>query len=298
VSNREYFSLKYAVPGFTLILIVGAINYIPLLWLFGESSAKEIPDLFLAVLTLFGGSALGFLVSQIWWLYFEKFGRSKFYSTFHHILKRKYNIAINEVLKVMAVFDHVVHHEEGKELSVLSSRRWDLYHLLSATMTTLLIGSLLGIICRAYYQVTHFGFQFSLEGAFESGEFLVLGIVFVSVTLLLIFLDELRGFARDEYEKFAQIRILKSPIKREKLGQVLTVDYYDFGDGFKDSEELIDTLAKKGITASEVKNLNSNELINQTGITKEEDINKLKKLKEKVNTILAEQKNSQISQGI
>jgi hypothetical protein len=283
MSEREYFSLKYAVPGFTLILIVGAINYIPLFRIFGEPSARGIPDLFLAVLTLFSGSALGFLVSQIWWFRFAKYERHKFYEKFAHILKNKYNVAINDETKVITVFDHVVHHKEGKELSALASRRWDLYHLLSAIRISLLIGIVLGVIGRVYYEFA-VGFQLSLENAFHSGELLVLVIVLSSVIVLWILLDKLRQITKEEYERLAKIRIFYSPITREQLGKVLTADYYDFGNNFE--QKVIDKLEKTGITAFDVKEQDSDELSSLTGIEKEE-INKLKKA---VNAFLVEPK--------
>jgi hypothetical protein len=272
MSEREYFSLKYAVPGFTLILIVGAINYIPLLRIFGEPSAGGIPDLFLAVLTLFSGSALGFLVSQTWWFIFEKCERRKFYEKFAHILKKKYKVVINDEIKVMTVFDYIV-HQKGKELSALASRRWDLYHLLSAIRISLLIGIVLGVIGRVYYECA-VGFQPSLENAFHSGELLVLVIVFLSVIFLWILIEKLGQITKEEYERFAKIRIFNGDVTREELGKVLTVDYYDFGNSFE--QKVIDKLEEAGITALDVKEKDSDELSSLTGIEKEE-INKLKK---------------------
>lgn len=282
MSEREYFSLKYAVPGFTLILIVGAINYIPLLRLFGEPSAMGIPDLFLAVLTLFSGSALGFLVSQIWWFIFGKYERRKFYEKFAPILKRKYNVVIDDEIKVMTVFDYVV-HQKGKELSALGSRRWDLYHLLSAIRISLLIGISLGVIGRVYYEFA-VGFHPSLENAFSSGELLVLVIVIISVIVLWILLDKLRQITKKEYERFANIRIFNSDVKRKQLAKVLTADYYDFGNSFK--QKVIDKLEEAGITALDIKEQDSDELSRLTDIEKEE-INKLKKA---VNAFLVEPK--------
>lgn len=69
--EREYFSFRYAIPGYTFLLLVVLINYIPLLTILRATGAGQVFGAFLAFLSLFTGSAIGFLVSQFWWLYFS-----------------------------------------------------------------------------------------------------------------------------------------------------------------------------------------------------------------------------------
>jgi hypothetical protein len=71
MSEREYFSLRYAVPGFTFILIILGLNYSPLLSILRASGTTEVFGVFLSLLSLFAGSAIGFLVAQISYFYFH-----------------------------------------------------------------------------------------------------------------------------------------------------------------------------------------------------------------------------------
>jgi len=69
MAERQYFSLRYAIPGYAFILLVIAINYVPLLNILPEFS--EVFGAFLAFLSLFSGSAIGFLICQAWWWWFQ-----------------------------------------------------------------------------------------------------------------------------------------------------------------------------------------------------------------------------------
>lgn len=67
MSERQYFSLRYAIPGFAFILILIGINFVPLLKFLEEIPAfKDSFGAFLAFFSLFSGSAIGFLISQFW----------------------------------------------------------------------------------------------------------------------------------------------------------------------------------------------------------------------------------------
>jgi hypothetical protein len=65
MADRDYFDLRYAIPGFTFLLIVFLINY-KLIENITSPSLISIGDIFLGFLTLLSGSAIGFLITQIY----------------------------------------------------------------------------------------------------------------------------------------------------------------------------------------------------------------------------------------
>lgn len=150
MSRRDYFSVRYTIPGYTLILIVIGINYVPLLRFLEITGLESIFGAFLAFFSLFAGSALGFLVSQLyWWWFLSKgalFGVKEFKKTLNALVE-KYDLIRppwnkDTQMEVYALFDYVDNSvEKGKEkLLGLEARRWDMYHLLSITFHTSWIG--------------------------------------------------------------------------------------------------------------------------------------------------------------
>ena len=70
MAERSYFSLRYAIPGYTFLLLFISINYRVVLSSF--QTGKMIPeflDMFFAFLIALSGSAIGFPVSQSWFLW-------------------------------------------------------------------------------------------------------------------------------------------------------------------------------------------------------------------------------------
>jgi len=61
MSERRYFSLRYTVPGYTFILLVIGINYVPLIEFMKTTGAPEVFGAILAFASLLTGSALGYL---------------------------------------------------------------------------------------------------------------------------------------------------------------------------------------------------------------------------------------------
>jgi len=94
MSERNYFERRTAVPGFSFLLFVIAMNCIPLSKILADSGVEPALGVFLAVLTLLGGSAIGFLVSQVWWWRFQRKGAqySGDLSAAIHTLTKKYSL--------------------------------------------------------------------------------------------------------------------------------------------------------------------------------------------------------------
>jgi len=77
--ERSFFDWRTAFLGYTFILIIMGINYIPLAKILENTSLGSTFGAVLAFLTLVSGSAIGFLVSQVWWWHFQRNGTQYFY---------------------------------------------------------------------------------------------------------------------------------------------------------------------------------------------------------------------------
>ena len=235
MSERQYFSLRYAIPGYTFILLVIVINYVPLLEILTTHGFESAFGVFLAFLSLLSGSAIGFLVSQFWWWFQRKvgiFGVKQFEKTLRafakkYKLKKPPLIQWNEDEKrqLLAAFDYVSHSETREKILTLAQRRWDMYHLLASTFHTLWIGSAAGILCRIYYEYFLFlseplykiPFRDLISILLKNVEPIVLASIFVSVAFFLFFLRKGRQWMITEYAAISEARIRSSDVKREDL---------------------------------------------------------------------------------
>lgn len=155
MSDREYFSLRYAVPGFTFILTIVGVNYSNTLGFLRQSGSTEAFGAFLSFLALFAGSAIGFLVAQIWFSYFH--WRRIYYShVFKHLeslLKENLNFEPKTAGKgkdvtLSAVLDYILLYKRGEKYWKYCQRRWDIFHTLSCTSLSLKLGIFTGLLLR------------------------------------------------------------------------------------------------------------------------------------------------------
>lgn len=225
-AERQYFSLRYAIPGYTFILIVVIINYVPLLAILKTRGFEPVFGAFLAFLSLLSGSAIGFLVSQFWWCRFQKnrsiFGVERFREITIEAFTNRYETirahTDNERRMIIAACDYVSHSKTRKNLLDLSERRWDMYHLLSTTRDTLWIAFTVGVLCRILY-----GVQTLLQNGFGKDYFSVLfellALAFIFVGLIFLTFSLKKGIEAiiDEYAYLAAARIRTSKVRRHEL---------------------------------------------------------------------------------
>lgn len=231
MSERQYFSLRYAIPGFTLILVFIAINHVPLLKIMKATEVSEIFAASLAFLALFSGSALGFLISQGWWWWFQyKVGIwniVKFENAISAFFE-KYDLEkpcdTDEKRKFLSVLDYVAHSNADEKILALAERRWDMYHILSSTHHTLRIGIVTAIICRflfcEYFLVEPlrgFSFPNSMLTLLENPEFWILISIFVGIAFLLFFTEKSRQWAVIAMATLYEARIRTSTVRKDKL---------------------------------------------------------------------------------
>ena len=172
MSGRQYFELRNAIPGFVFLLLIIVINFFPLVILLQDTAFSSSIGIFLAVLSLFSGSAIGFLISQEHWHNWQKnFGilsHTEYEKSIQQFFK-KFNIVDQEwkaYLKkirlknskddewkrqLQTAIDYMSHYDADEKILKLSQRRWDMYHTLSATKTALNWGIIIGICLRALY---------------------------------------------------------------------------------------------------------------------------------------------------
>ena len=153
---REYFSFRYAIPGYTFILLVVLVNYVTLL----KVLRQPVSDVFgalLAFVSLFTGSAIGFLVSQIWYLWYQA-GRGWFGHVdreLQELLHDTYGIETELQKKGIEPFLTYIRFRWGpkneKRFEGYFQKRMDLYHLLSSTITTFGLAWASGILFRLVF---------------------------------------------------------------------------------------------------------------------------------------------------
>lgn len=160
MSERGYFQLRWAVPGFSFILVVIGFNYIPLLEIIRLSQNSELLGVVLGLLSLFTASAIGFLATQsYWWRYNRK---CEFLSVFKRekleTILAEYGFNSQEKDEerkkvIFAILDFTVYLGAGDKLLGYIWRRWDIFHLQRTTRVALLTGVAAGVIMRIYYAV-------------------------------------------------------------------------------------------------------------------------------------------------
>lgn len=230
--EREFFSFRFAIPGYILILLIISINYVPLFAILENTKAGEVFGAFLAFLSLFSGSALGFLISQFWWWWFDREGRSfgmnrckqakdVFIQRYNGWTGHKLVIPENDkskkqkiLLHLEHIFDYVVltaQGSKGKERSEdrlwsYAERKWDMYHVFSSTRLSLILGFALGTAFRIYYERFIFG-AFRLLGNSAIADKVALPelwayiFLLVSSVILVILISIVRSNVENEYSE-------------------------------------------------------------------------------------------------
>lgn len=206
MSERGYFSLRYTVPGFSFILVVVGINSAPITELLKATGTPDVYAAFFAFLSLLTGSALGFIVSQIYWWHFNRnegiLGIEKF-SKVEDILK-DFGFKFDEKLQkdknkvVAAILDFVMYLEDKKFLAYVW-RRWDMYHLLSATYYVLGIGLIVGIIIRISFEVCLYEINFGGYNPLENVGSLIFLLIIAGVIVMVWVLRSARNHLLNNY---------------------------------------------------------------------------------------------------
>lgn len=189
-AERSFFTLRYAVPGLTVILFSVLVSYPTLRGILIVEANITLVGAFLAFFSLLGGSAVGFLVSQSWYIFDYCF----LYGNYGKLRKLREDLQKEyKEYDLHDRFDQVLFLNELFGLSdertqYYAQRRYDLYHTCGSTLFATIAGYFLGIVIRTRIFKVY---------AFVNYDMLVFLIfVFVSITLGLSLRNAAREHAR------------------------------------------------------------------------------------------------------
>ena len=267
MSERSFFDWRNALPGYTVILIVLAINWVPLVIGLNTAGVQATFGAVLAFLTLVSGSAIGFLLSQVWWWRYQSKGAHYYYGgtpnelielTTKYGLRRPNNIEDRIAIQnVLAVYGYVAHYEKEKNQEIVryTTRRWDQFHAFSATKTAILLGIAVGLFSRfvsqffilnwnirqllqymyeRYYDVIP---NLSSDKIFEKIlntvpdsiiiETIILTIIILGAIILYYLCDHASLWVLEQYSRVSHAIIRQSHISRWKLQSIFPKEYFD-----------------------------------------------------------------------
>jgi prepilin signal peptidase PulO-like enzyme (type II secretory pathway) len=218
VPEREYFSLRYAVPGFIIILIIVGLNYSPIVETLKPSGPSDIFGVVISFLSLFAGSAIGFLVAQFWfgWFNWRRIDAKRVYKRHLQIMKDKFRWRPENDLEdkdnasvLSAVLDYMLLYEKDNNKWGYCQRKWDIYHILSCSLISLIIGFSIGLPLRIAFNYWIFSsssiLDFSALNTQTKTDVLLFMFTLLSVIVFLILVFLTRRQIFNEYHKMLDI---------------------------------------------------------------------------------------------
>lgn len=178
MSERTYFNFRYALPGYTFLILILVVNLEYFLLRINQLS-NIFPEtitlfgFFFTFISLLGGSAIGFLISQFWYVvnnhYNKKYryAKRRSYKKLHNIIKYTDDITHSISIMTYILYSKV----EEKEVIKYVNRLGDMYNALASTFVSICLGLIL-----SYY--LHFGF-FKQNWRCYDGIIIFISIVFM-----------------------------------------------------------------------------------------------------------------------
>lgn len=189
-------------------------------------------SLFGAVVALLSSPTFGFLISQLWWILFQRTVGLWSWKPVQALIK-KYKLPdskeVGDKKNALMVYDYVLHSElhssENKTegLSNYAFRRWDNYVLLSVAELSLVLGAVVGILSRVLGEFLVFSNSFWQEPNGHSltllgwNEYWILVLVLIATEILVTSIHVGRNWVKNEYEEMHKMVVKSSKITREKL---------------------------------------------------------------------------------
>jgi hypothetical protein len=144
--ERTFFTLRYALPGYTFILVTLLVAYPKLRMLSVPNHNVELIGAFLAFFTLLSGVAIGFLVSQFWYVAHNSFLLRCFLPETRKLVEDEFGL-VKDPKRQMVFLDHI-HHLQDPETVTYTQRRFDLFHTLASSLFAIFFGLLCGVLVR------------------------------------------------------------------------------------------------------------------------------------------------------
>ena len=152
MSQRTFFTLRYALPGYTFILMSILVLSPVLTPIFTQNGSTTLTGAFLAFLYLLSGAAIGFLVSQVWYAIFNsRLFRENILCKFcfhdmKDFLEGRYGKFSD--CRHMLWFSDYIHRLSNEKIQIYTQRMWDLTHTFGSTIVALIFGSIFGLVIR------------------------------------------------------------------------------------------------------------------------------------------------------
>jgi hypothetical protein len=150
LAERSLFDYRYAIPGYTFLLVIIAAN-VDLLG-FAKLGGNTGLSLLAGFLVAFSGSPLGFLISQPWFLYFRKFVLPN--APYILLVQDKLPELKCHPAESSIVADYIFLSSTEQSLKDHAQRRFDLVNSFGATGTGILAGILGAFVFR--YSASYF----------------------------------------------------------------------------------------------------------------------------------------------
>jgi hypothetical protein len=241
MTERSFFDWRTAFPGYTFLLVILAFNYVPLMEILKDQLIQSTFGTVLAFLTLVSGSAIGFLVSQVWWWHFQFKGAQYFYHsdkkdrprpeideliTKYDLKEAKNHRDKKQLQKVLAVYGYITHSHMEKQPEVVryTQRRWDQFHAFSATQFALLLSAFIGIFFRVIFEFSIFDGKFNVSvGGIE---IIILILLCGAIFVLYLLFRSARNWVSEQYSNVSKAIINKSRVKLWQLKEIFKDDEY------------------------------------------------------------------------
>ena len=159
--GRDYFSLIYTLPGFVLLMAIVGLNYYPAVKIL-DFAISDVFGVLLAFISLFAGSALGFLVTQFWFMrfHYSRLDANRIYKNLESLMKERLgwnppdNIEAKEKDYTMsAVLDYMLLYDEDEKKWSFCQRKWDIYHTMSGIIVSIITGLIVGLLSRIVFEL-------------------------------------------------------------------------------------------------------------------------------------------------
>jgi len=154
--RRTFFEKRDTLPGLTLIVVVvmviiREIYYIINLSVLSISDFNIFIGILLPVLTFFGGTTIGFLVSQFWhiiWFFLHDFIYVRLYRIPYNVFVDEFKIKKDPRI-LFTVLDYFDNTAKNGIKSYLT-RRWDLINIFGSSITAIIFGIFTGCCLKSY----------------------------------------------------------------------------------------------------------------------------------------------------
>lgn len=237
MSERSYFSFKWAIPGFTFILVIISLNHQVIIQSIGlETGVPVFAQLFFGLLAILSGSGIGFLISQIWhWVYESQcyyYGapRKPYQTTIELYKLEKGFEKKTDKKRVSSFFVYLLSTYSGqKHTRDLLVRRGDLYHLFGSEILSLFVALGWSIRIISHYRLGK-TFIFCGQNWWSTTEWNILFFTTLFTIIFIILLIKQFRTVSKEYNVYADIYVKKIVIenKNMKLDNIFSREYFSW----------------------------------------------------------------------